>query len=94
MVDSTVILTENTRQVYETALLLEEVRNKSLPVVALAKVFALLLRGFLFLDFGGESEANGNFALGGGFSEDRSSLFQPRDSPDFFRALLRLPRTG
>lgn len=73
MFDSAVVLTKNTRRAYETVSLLEEVRD--LPVVALAEIFAFLLRGFLFLDFGGESEANGNFAFGGGFFEDRSSLF-------------------
>ena len=73
MFDSAVVLTENTRRAYETVSLLEEVWG--LPAVALAEIFAFLPRSFLFLDFGGESEASGNFAFGGEFSEDCSSLF-------------------
>ena len=73
MVDFAVVLTENTRQAYEVASLLEKVRG--FPAVALAEIFAFLPLCFLFLDFGGELEASGNFAFGGGFSEDCPGLF-------------------
>lgn len=73
MFDSAAVLTKNTRRAYETVSLLEEVRG--LLAVALAEIFAFLPQSFLFLDFGEESESSGNFAFGGGFSEDCSSLF-------------------
>lgn len=73
MFDFAVVLTENARQAYEIASLLEKVWG--LPVVALEEIFAFLPRSFLFLDFGGESESGGDFAFGGGFSEDCPHLF-------------------
>ena len=73
MFDFAVVLTENARQAYEIASLLEEVWG--LPAVALEEIFAFLPRGFLFLNFGGEFESGGNFASGSGFSEDCSRLF-------------------
>ena len=73
MFDFAVVLTENPRQAYEIALLLEGVCG--LSAVARSEVFAFPPRCFLFLDFGGEFESCGNFAFGGGFSEDCPNLF-------------------